>query len=90
MKHTKLIVILILIILALFGLLVFQNTEVVTIKFMIWELKMSRILLLLLTLAAGFLCGFLVAKWGKWKLPGSRASATAAGSSGVPPGSGNP
>jgi uncharacterized integral membrane protein len=39
-----------------------QNTEVVTMKFLFWEASLSRVVLLLLTLIVGFVVGFVVAK----------------------------
>jgi len=41
---------------------VLQNTEVASIRFLIWDLTMSRVLFLLLTMLAGFLLGFVVAR----------------------------
>jgi len=39
-----------------------QNTEVVTFRFLFWSARISQVLLVLLTLALGFFLGFLVAK----------------------------
>ena len=39
-----------------------QNTEVVTLRFLVWEVSMSRILVLSITVLAGFVMGFIVAK----------------------------
>jgi uncharacterized integral membrane protein len=43
-------------------LFVVQNTEVVTVNFLFWSLSMSRVILIALTAAVGFACGFLVAR----------------------------
>ena len=43
-------------------ILVIQNTEVVTLKLLFWEFEMSRVILILLTSAAGFICGYAVAR----------------------------
>lgn len=42
--------------------LVVQNTEVVTVRFLAWELAMSRIILLSGAMLVGFVAGFLIAK----------------------------
>ena len=38
---------------------VVQNTEVVTVRFLVWDLSMSRVLLLLLMFGLGFFVGLL-------------------------------
>lgn len=38
---------------------VIQNTEVVTVHFLLWELSMSRVLMLLLMFGLGFVVGLL-------------------------------
>ncbi len=43
-------------------ILVVQNTEVVTVRFLFWQLSMSRIILLSGSMLLGFVAGFLVAK----------------------------
>lgn len=43
-------------------ILILQNTEVVAIRVFFWEFEMSRVILMLLTTMAGFVCGYLVAK----------------------------
>ncbi len=54
------------IILASLGLLCFivflQNTQVVSFRFLFWKLSMSRIILLPMVLACGFVIGFLFGK----------------------------
>jgi uncharacterized integral membrane protein len=54
---------LLLVVTLLVGILIVQNTEVVTLHFLVWEARMSQIILLLLVLIAGLSIGFLVAKW---------------------------
>ena len=44
------------------GIVIMQNTEVVAFRLLFWQLNMSRILLLLVTLILGFALGFGVAK----------------------------
>jgi uncharacterized integral membrane protein len=46
---------------------ILQNTEVVDVRFLWWEFRMSRVVLMVLTGAVGFLAGCAVAK-----LTGSR------------------
>jgi uncharacterized integral membrane protein len=43
-------------------ILVFQNTEVVTVAFLFWKFEMSRVILILLAVMTGFICGYLVAR----------------------------
>ncbi len=43
-------------------ILVVQNTEVVSVRFLFWELSMSRIILLSGSIVLGFVAGFIVAK----------------------------
>ncbi len=44
------------------GIVIMQNTEVVAFQLLFWKFNMSRILLLLVTLAVGFALGFIIAK----------------------------
>lgn len=44
------------------GIFIAQNTEVVTVRFLAWELAMSRILLLSGTMAIGLIVGYLLAR----------------------------
>lgn len=55
-------VILIIVLLGLFTVLVIQNTEVIDVRFFAYDVAMSRIVLLLLTLLLGFVIGFITAK----------------------------
>ena len=59
MKH-KLITIAVIVILILIFLL--QNNQVVTLRLYFWEISMSQIILIPLTMMAGFVLGFIVAK----------------------------
>ena len=43
-------------------IVIFQNTETVTLRFLFWRLSMSQILLLTFTVLSGFVLGVLVAK----------------------------
>jgi uncharacterized integral membrane protein len=42
--------------------LIFQNTEIVTVKVLFWEFAMSRMILILLAVACGFVGGWVVAR----------------------------
>jgi len=42
---------------------ILQNTEVVNVRFLLWDFRMSRVVLMVLTGAVGFLAGFVVAKF---------------------------
>jgi uncharacterized integral membrane protein len=53
---------LVLLLLLLVTILVVQNTEVVTLRFLFWEVALSRVLLLLLTFLAGGVLGYVLAK----------------------------
>jgi len=53
-----------LVVLALFVVVVLQNTDIVTVKVLAWELTLSRIILLTAPLLIGFALGFVVAKIG--------------------------
>jgi len=56
----KLIVVLVLI--ALLLIILIQNTQVVTLRLFFWKVGMSQIILIPLTMAIGFVVGFIVAK----------------------------
>jgi len=47
-----------------------QNTDVVSIRFIVWEFAMSRVLLILLTLIVGVIIGFIAAR-----VPAGKSSA---------------
>lgn len=66
----KTIIILVLAVLAL--ILIVQNTEVVPIQILFWQLLMSRIILILLLLVIGFAIGFILAKFTGRRTPASR------------------
>jgi uncharacterized integral membrane protein len=61
LKNPKFIISLVLV--ALVAILLFQNTEVVTLKIYFWEISMSQIILIPLVLLIGFLAGYGVAKF---------------------------
>jgi len=42
---------------------ILQNTEVVDVRFLLWDFRMSRVVLMVLTGAVGFLAGFVLAKF---------------------------
>ena len=44
-------------------IVVLQNTEVVDVRFLLWDFRMSRVVRMGLTGAVGFLAGFVVAKF---------------------------
>ncbi len=46
----------------LFGVLLMQNSEVVSLKMFFWEISMSRIIFFPLLLLIGFVVGFIFAK----------------------------
>lgn len=57
---------------ATFGLIaVFtvQNIESVTVKFLMWDIAMSRAVLIVLLVGIGFLGGWLTARIRAWKKP---------------------
>jgi len=56
----KFIVVLVLI--ALFLIILIQNTQVVTLRLFFWKVGMSQIILIPLTMAIGFVVGLIVAK----------------------------
>ena len=43
-------------------IIVVQNTDVVTVNFLLWEFSMSRVILILLCTGAGFGVGYVVAR----------------------------
>jgi uncharacterized integral membrane protein len=58
MTHLRLLIgVILLILVAIFTL---QNTEVVSINFLIWRFSMSRVLMIFMLLAAGILIGWLL------------------------------
>ena len=56
----KFIVLLVLI--ALFLIILIQNTQVVTLRLFFWKVGMSQIILIPLTMAIGFVVGFVVSR----------------------------
>jgi uncharacterized integral membrane protein len=56
----KLIVVLVLI--ALFLIVLIQNTQVVTLRLFFWKIGMSQIILIPLTMLIGFVVGYIVTR----------------------------
>jgi uncharacterized integral membrane protein len=54
--------IVILVLVALFVIILVQNTQVVTLQLLFWKLGMSQIILVPLTMLIGFIIGYIVAK----------------------------
>jgi len=54
--------IVILVIVALFVIILVQNTQIVTLRLLFWKLGMSQIILVPLTMLIGFIIGYIVAK----------------------------
>ena len=52
----------ILVLVALFVIILVQNTQVVTLRLLFWKIGMSQIILVPLTMLIGFIIGYLVAK----------------------------
>jgi len=52
-KYIALLVVLVLVLLILF-----QNREVVSLRFLFWSIEMSRVILVLITVGLGFILGF--------------------------------
>jgi uncharacterized integral membrane protein len=50
------------VLIALFLIILIQNTQVVTLRLFFWKVGMSQIILIPLTMAIGFVIGFIVAK----------------------------
>lgn len=63
----KNIIIIILVIVAL--ILIAQNTRIVPLQLLFWQIWMSQIVLVILMLAIGFAIGFILAKMSKKKSP---------------------
>ena len=57
----------IIVLLLLFLIIVVQNTDVVSVRLLFWDLTMSRIILLALSLAVGVIVGFLLGR--PWRKP---------------------
>ena len=54
--------ILVLILIALFIIILVQNVQVVSLRFLFWDISMSRIIFIPLILIIGFILGFIAAK----------------------------
>jgi len=64
---TKTIIILVLV--ALFLIILFQNTEVMEMRLFFWTISMSRIILFPLTLLVGIIIGFVLGRYMKKEKP---------------------
>ena len=58
----KAMTIVILVLVALFVIILVQNTQVVTLRLLFWKIGMSQIILVPLTMLVGFIIGYIVAK----------------------------
>lgn len=47
----------------LIGVIVIQNTQVVSVRFFFWEWQMSRVLFIPLVALSGFVAGYLLARF---------------------------
>ncbi len=56
-------IIVIFILMALFAVILIQNTQVVTMRIFFWKIAVSEVILVPSLLLLGFVVGFLVAKW---------------------------
>lgn len=65
----KMIVVVVL--LVLFLIILFQNTDVVTLRLLFWRISMSQILYTFLTVLIGFIAGYLVAQIGRGRRRGT-------------------
>ena len=54
--------IVVLVLIALFLIILIQNTQVVTLRLFFWKVGMSQIILIPLAMAIGFVVGFVVSK----------------------------
>jgi uncharacterized integral membrane protein len=54
--------IIVLVLIALLLIILIQNTQVVTLRLFFWKVGMSQIILIPLTMAIGFVVGFVVSK----------------------------
>ncbi|MCF7912061.1 MAG: LapA family protein [Candidatus Cloacimonetes bacterium] len=61
--------IIIIVLIALFLIVLFQNTQVVELRLLFWKISMSRIILFPVTLLVGFIIGFLLGRYGKNNKP---------------------
>ena len=61
--------IIILVLVALFLIILFQNTQVVELRLLFWTISMSRIILFPLTLLLGFVIGFVLGRYVKKEKP---------------------
>ncbi len=55
----------IIVLIGLFLVVLLQNTQVVSVRLLLWQISMSRIILLSLILAIGFIAGFIAGRISK-------------------------
>jgi uncharacterized integral membrane protein len=55
-------IVIIIVILSLFLILTLQNTDVAFFKVFFWDIEMSRIVFMFISLLIGFIAGFVIAK----------------------------
>jgi len=70
MMRLKFIIMLVLI--ALFLIILIQNTQVVTLRLFFWKVGMSQIILIPVTMAMGFVIGLIVARMTGNRIKGER------------------
>ena len=58
----RLKIIVVLVLIGLFVIVLIQNTQVVMLRLFFWKVGMSQIILIPLTMAIGFVVGYIVAK----------------------------
>ena len=52
----------VLVLISLFLIILLQNTQVVTLRLFFWKVGMSQIILIPITMAIGFVIGFIISK----------------------------
>ena len=55
-------IIIVLVLIGLFIIILAQNAQVVTLRFLLWEIGLSQIIVLPLAMFIGFIIGFIIAK----------------------------
>lgn len=50
------------ILVTLFLIIVFQNTQVVSLRFLFWQISMSRVILMPIIMFIGFIVGFVIGR----------------------------
>jgi uncharacterized integral membrane protein len=62
----------VLVLLGLFLIILFQNTQVVTLRLLFWKISMSQILFTFVTVLIGFVAGYLVAQIARGRRRGTQ------------------